>query len=109
MGFSPGTCHLTVWKMEGPTEFRRIHQEYFSHHASFTAVWSDEDYIVIAFTSFSGEIEIRLISTTTFETERSFGFLEPFFHYDRGLLFVATASDYTIRSVPNNFTNKFFT
>jgi len=107
IGFSPETHHLTVWKMEGPTDFRQIHQEYFRNDAYKMAMWSDENYIVIAFTSFSGEIEIReieirLISTTTFETERSFGFKEDLFHYDRGLLFVAKRRDDTIRSVPNN-------
>jgi hypothetical protein len=96
--------------MEGPTDFRLIHQEYFN--APNAAVWSDEDYIALAFDSSFGEYEeyeVRLISTTTFETERSFGFRKVFFHYDRGLLFVAKRRDDTIRSVPNNCTNKGFT
>ena len=114
MGFSPGTCHLTVWKMEGPTDFRQIHQEYFRNDAYKMAMWSDENYIVLAFlflfsNSFSGEIEIRLISTTTFETERSFGFKEDLFHYDRGLLFVAKRRGDTIRSVPINCRKNRFT
>jgi hypothetical protein len=109
LGSFPETKHLTVWKMEGPTDYRLVHQEYFN--APNAVVWSDEDYIALAIQNLSegDPRKVRLISTTTFETERSFEFKEAFFHYDRGLLFVATASDYTIRSVPNNFTNKFFT
>jgi hypothetical protein len=100
LGFFPETNHLTVWKMEGPTDFRLIHQEYFN--APQAAVWSDDDYIALASDSYSMEYEVRLISTTTFETERSFRFREAYFHYDRGLLFVAKRRDDTIRSVPNN-------
>jgi hypothetical protein len=95
--------------MEAPTDFRLIHQEYFNNHGAYTAVWSDEDYIALAFDSCSRKYEVRLISTTTFETERSFGFKEALFHYDRGLLFVAKRRVDTIRSVPNNCTNKCFT
>ena len=91
--------------MEGPTNFRLIHQEYFSYDASNTAVWSDEDYIAVAFDNYSSEYEVRLINTTTFETERSFGFREALFHYDRGLLFVAKSRGDTIRSVSNNCRN----
>jgi hypothetical protein len=109
LGYFPGTEHLTMWKMEGPTDYRPIHQEYFN--GLNAEVWSDEDFIVLAFVyrhHFS-KFEVRLISTTTFETERSFGFGEAVFHYDRGLLFVAKRSDDIIRSVPNNCTNKSFT
>jgi hypothetical protein len=109
IGFFPGTYHLTVWKMEEPTDFRLLHQEYFSHHASNTAVWSDEDYIALAFDSFSKNYEVRLISTTTFETERTFSFGEALFHYDRGLLFVAKSRGDTIRSVPINRRKNCFT
>jgi hypothetical protein len=49
--------------MEGPTDFRLIHQEHFN--ASGAAVWSDEDYIVIPIDNLSKEYEVRLISTTT--------------------------------------------
>jgi hypothetical protein len=109
LGYIPGTDHLTVWKMEGPTDYRPIHQEYF--HGMNEEVWSDEEFVVLvyAYRPHCSKFEVRLISTTTFETERSFGFSEAVFHYDRGLLFVAKRSDDTIRSVPNNFTNKRFT
>jgi len=109
VGFFPGTAHLTVWKMEGPIDFRLIHQEYFSHHTSNTAVWSDEDYIALVFDNYSREFEVRLISTTTFETERSFGIRDNLFHYDRGLLFVAKRRGDAIRSVPINCRKKRFT
>jgi hypothetical protein len=105
LGSFPGTKHLIVWKMEGPTDFRLIHQEHFN--ASAAAVWSDEDYVVIAIDNLSKEYEVRLISTTTFETERLLEFKEAYFLYDRGLLFVADGRDDAIRSVPNNFTNNF--
>ena len=108
LGYFPGTDHLTVWKMEGPTDYRQIHQEYF--YGMNADVWSDEDFIALAFADrpHCSKYEVRLISTTTFETERSFGFGKAVFHYDRGLLFVAKRSDDIIRSVPNNCTNKGF-
>jgi hypothetical protein len=109
LGYFPGTAHLTVWKMEGSIDFRLIHQEYFSHHTSNTAVWSDEDYIALVFDNYSREFEVRLISTTTFETERSFGIRDNLFHYDRGLLFVAKRRGDTIRSVPINCRKNRFT
>jgi hypothetical protein len=93
--------------MEGPTDYRQIHQEYFK--GARAAVFSDEDYIVLAFDYSWREYEVRLISTTTCNTERSFCMSRAFFHYDRGLLFVSIKTDDTIRSVPNNCTNTGFT
>ena len=83
-----------------------IHQEYFN--APSAAVWSDENYIALVFDNYSSEYEVRLISTTTFVTERSFGVKEDFFHYDRGLLFVAKRRGDKIRSVPINCRKKMF-
>ena len=77
LGYFPGTNHLTVWKMKGPADFHVIHQEYFN--APSAAVWSDENYIALVFDNYSSEYEVRLISTTTFVTERSFGVREDFF------------------------------
>ena len=107
LGYFPGTNHLTVWKMKGPADFHVIHQEYFN--APSAAVWSDENYIALVFDNYSSEYEVRLISTTTFVTERSFGVREDFFHYDRGLLFVAKRKGDKIRSVPINCRKKCFT
>jgi hypothetical protein len=86
----------------GRTDYRPIHQEYFN--GLNREVWSDEDFVVLAFAyrPHFGKFEVRLISTTTFETERSFGFREAVFHYDRGLLFVVKRSDDIIRLVLNN-------
>ena len=62
-----------------------------------------ETKITLAFASRPDDtiFEVRLISTTTFETERSFRFREAAFHYDRGLLFAIQGDD-KIRLVPDN-------